>query len=223
MARFGMTYIPGATPVHRCDARVKVGALFFYSIAVLAAPNWWVLGVLVAALAVVLVVAKLPVSTVNRALVPVYVLAGFSLLFNVAGAPNAEGLSTGLFVAVRMVALVAASFVVCFTSTPSELLGAFRSIMEPLRRLHVPVDDIALTLALSVRFIPVLEEELVRIRTAQQSRGAEAAGSLSRKLKVWGMAFTALFVNLFRHADNLASAMEARCYGSASTRTRLPK
>ena len=178
---------------------------------------------LVVALAVALAVAKLPLSRINGALVPVYVLAAFSLLFNVVYAPNADGLLTGLFVAVRMVALIAASIVVCFTSTSSELLQAFRWIIAPLRRLRVPVDDIAFTLALSVRFIPVIEDEFVRIRMAQKARGAETSGSLKRALEIWGSAFTALFIGLFRHADSLATAMDARCYGAAPQRSHLPK
>ena len=218
-----MTYIAGETPVHRCDARVKIVALLAYSIAILAVPSWWGLGVLVVALAVALAVAKLPLSRINDALVPVYILAVFSLLFNVIYVPNIDGVLTGLFVGVRMVALIAASIIVCFTSTSSELLQAFRWIIAPLRSLRVPVDDVAFTLALSVRFIPVIEDEFTRIRMAQKARGAETSGSLKRALEIWGSAFTALFIGLFRHADSLATAMDARCYGAASQRSRLPK
>ena len=188
MARFGMTYIAGETPVHRCDPRIKIVLLFVFSIALLAAPNWWSVGILAAAIAVVLGV----------------------------------GVLAGLLVAVRMVALIAASFVVCFTTSSSELLQAFRWLIAPLRHLHAPVDDIALTLALSVRFIPVVEDEFERIRMAQKARGADTAGSLKRTLQVWSSAFIALFVGLFRHADNLALAMDARCYGASPERTTLP-
>ena len=216
-----MTYIAGSSPVHRCDARLKIGLLFVYSIAILAAPNWWVLGAFVLALAFVLAVSKLPLPLFNKSLVPVYVLAAFSLFFNVLYNPGVEGVLSGLFVAVRMIGLVAASFVVCFTTSPSELLRAFGWILKPLRHLRVPVDDIAFTLALSVRFIPVVERELTQIRMAQKARGAETTGSLKRTFEVWGCAFTALFVGLFRHADSLALAMDARCYGASSQRTDL--
>ena len=222
MARFDLTYVSGNTPVHRLDARVKIVALLVYSVAILAVPTWWALGIFAVLLLGALVVSKLPAGLMARSLVPVFVLAGFSLVFNVVAVPSFDGLSTGAFVAVRMVALVASSFVVCFTTTPSELLHAFRKLIAPLGRLHVPVDDIALVLALSVRFIPVVEQEFERIRTAQKARGAEATGSFSRKLKVWGMAFNALFINLFRHADNLSDAMDARCYGTQEKRTALP-
>lgn len=221
MARFGMTYIEGSTPVHRLDARVKIIALFLYSVALLAVPGWWGMGVLVVLLVVAVAVAKLPLSTLNRSLVPVYVLAACSLCFNVLYDPGLGGVLSGLYVAVRMVALVAASFVVCFTTTSGELLKAFAWLIGPLDRLNVPVDDIAFTLALSVRFIPVIEQEFDRIRAAQLARGAGASKSLTRNLKVWGQAFTTLFVGLFRHADNLATAMDARCYGAARRRSHL--
>ena len=206
-----MTYIAGETPVHRCDPRIKIVLLFVFSIALLAAPSWWSVGILAAAVAVVVGVAKLPLSVMNSSLVPVYIMAAFSLFFNVLYSPGLDG-----------VALIAASFVVCFTTSSSELLQAFRWLIAPLRHLHAPVDDIALTLALSVRFIPVVEDEFERIRMAQKARGADATGSLKRTLEVWSSAFIALFVGLFRHADNLALAMDARCYGASPERTTLP-
>lgn len=221
MARFGMTYIEGSTPVHRCDARIKIVALFAYSVALLAAPGWWGVGALVALLAAAVAVAKLPLATLNRSLVPVYVLAAVSLFFNVLYNPGIEGVLAGLLVAVRMIALIAASFLVCFTTTSSQLLKAFSWLIGPLARFHVPVDDIAFTLTLSVRFIPVIELEFERIRTAQLARGADVSGSLRRTLEIWGMAFTTLFIGLFRHADNLATAMDARCYGAGPKRTHL--
>ena len=133
-----MTYIAGETPVHRCDARVKIVVLFVFSIALLAAPNWWSVGILAAAIAVVLGVAKLPLSVMNSSLVPVYIMAAFSLFFNVLYSPGLDGVLAGLLVAVRMVALIAASFVVCFTTSSSELLQAFRWLIAPLRHLHAP-------------------------------------------------------------------------------------
>ena len=179
---------------------------------------------LFALVAVVLVaVARIALPEINRLLVPVYVLAAFSVLFNVMAHPGLEGLSQGLLFGVRMVVLVAVSFVVCLTTGSAQLLEAFGWFIEPLRRFRVPVDDVAFTLALSVRFIPVIEQQFARIRAAQIARGAEASGSFTRKLQVWGSAFSALFIGLFRQADSLASAMDARCYGASDCRTRLPR
>lgn len=204
----------GETLVHRCDARMKIVALLAFSIGIFLVGSWWGMAACTLAVAVALVAARLPIGQVSRLLVPVYVLAAFSVLFNVLAAPGFNGLLTGLFFGVRMVVLVAASFAMCLTTTASELLAAFRWFIGPLRHIRVPVDDIALTLALSLRFIPVIEREFETVRAAQKSRGAELSGSFMSKLHMWGAAFSAVFVGLFRHADALSTAMDARCYGA---------
>ena len=214
MAFHVFTYAAADTPVSRCDARVKTAALLTFSIGIFVVRTWWGMGAFAIGVVVLAVLARLPFGQLNRMLVPVYVLAAFSVLFNVAANPGIAGLLAGLFLAVRMVVLVAASFVVCFTTTSSELLDAFRWFMDPLRRLHVPVDDIAFTLALSVRFILVIESEFATVRAAQKSRGAELSGSCTSKLRMWSSAFAAVFIGLFRHADAIATAMDARCFGA---------
>lgn len=223
MAAFGFAYIDGNTPVHRCDARAKIVLLLACSIGVLLVKTGGGLMAIAVVIALLVAVARIPLSTINRMLVPIYVLAAFSLLFNVLAQPGMDGVLRGLFFAARMVVLVAASFVVCLTTRSDELLDAFLGIIAPLRAIKAPVDDIALTLALSVRFIPLIEREFVSIRTAQKARGSESAESLGRKLSIVGSAFASLFVGLFRHADALALSMDARCYGAAERRTRLPR
>ena len=217
------SYVEGTSCVHRCDARVKILVLLAFSIAVFLVRTWWGMAGFALAIAVLALVARVPFGLLNRMLVPVYVLAGFTFAFHVLADPSLEGVASGGFFAVRMIVLVAASFVVCLTTTSSELLEAFRRLIAPLRAVRFPVDDAAFTLALSLRFIPVIEEEFARIRAAQVARGAESAKSPIRKARVWACAFEALFVGLFRHADTLASAMDARCYGAAPSRTRLRK
>ena len=212
--RFGaLTYVPGDSPVHRCDARAKILALLAFSICLFFVQGFW--GMVLFALAVMAAIAasQVPPAIMNRMLVPVYALAVFSALFNMVATPTPEGALAGLVIGLRMVVLVAASFVVCLATSSSELLGAFRWFIKPLGDLGVPIDDIALTLALSLRFIPVIEREFDTVRAAQKSRGAELSGSLPNKLRIWGVAFSAVFIGLFRHANNLASAMDARCYG----------
>ena len=221
MNRGASIYVAGASPVHTCDARVKIAYMWAFSIAVLCTGTWWGIGLLGALVVVCIAVAQLPVGHLNRLMIGVYVLAAVTTLFVLLSNPTTEGLLSGLHVGVRMVLLVAGSLVVCFTTTSRELLAAFRSLLEPLRAVRAPVDDIAFTLALSVRFIPQIGAELDRIRTAQIARGAQAQGSLVRRLRVWGAAFASLFVGLFRHADALSQAMDARCYGAAERRGAL--
>lgn len=216
-------YIDADTPLHRCDARVKIVALLAFSVALVAVPGWPFLLASTCAAALAVAVARIPLGVLNRMLAPVYVMAAFAFAFNVLAQPGGVGALAGAFFAVRMVVLVGVSFVVCLTSASSELLDAFAWFLTPLRRMRVPVDDIALTLALSVRFIPVIEREFWQIRAAQVARGGEASGSFRRVLEVWGSAFSALFVGLFRHAEALSQAMDARCYGAAGERSHLGK
>ena len=214
-------YIQGSSPVHRCDARAKIVLLLVFSIAVFAVSTWWGMAALAAILAAVLIVARVPVSAIARSLIPVYALAALTVLFNVIGNPGPIGLEAGLLVAARMLVLVAGSFALCFTTTSTQLLRAFRSLMRPLGHLHVPVDDIAFTLSLATRFIPVIGEEASRIRSAQSARAGAGATGMVQRLRRWGATFSSIFVGLFRRADALAQAMDARCYGAAPERGSL--
>ena len=203
------------------DARAKIICLLAYTIGIFFVDNWWALATFALAAFAVLAAARIRPRDVHRLLVPVYVLAGFSALFNFIASPGWEGASMGLFFAVRMIALVAASFAVCLTTPPTDLVNTFAWFISPLRRLKAPVDDIAFTLGLALRFIPLVEREFSQIRIAQAARGGLQTGSARRDLRNWANAFGVLFVVLFRHADTIADAMDARCYGASPARTRL--
>ena len=218
-----IAYVAGDSPVHHLDARAKILVLLAFSLGIFFIRTGVGLAVCAAVIILAVIVARIPASLFLQLGIPVYVLAAFSFAFNVIAVPGWVGISAGAFFAARMILLVMASFVVCLTTTADELLDAFTHLIGPLRAIRVPVDDIALTLALSIRFIPVIQEEFLQIRTAQRARGAEATGSVSRKLSIWGSAFASLFIGLFRHADALGRAMDARCYGAAAKRTHLPK
>ena len=209
-----MTYVAGDTPVHRCDARVKIVALFVYSLAIFWVSTWWGMLAFAALALAAMLVAKIPARNLVVPLVPIFVLAAFAVVFACAADPGWEGLLRGLFVALRMIVLVAASFVVCLTTTSTQLVKAFAQLISPLRALRVPVDDIAFTLSLAIRFIPVIAEEFALVRRAQKTRGASMEGlPFRRRLRIWGAAFSAVFVGLFRRADAVATAMDSRCYG----------
>ena len=163
---------------------------------------------------------------------------GFSVLFNMFAwtsdasdvlvawgsvAVVADGLQRGVFLALRMLLLSLGSMVVCFTSTSTELTAAFGWILRPLRVLRVPVDDVTTVFSIALRFIPLLAMEVERIRDARLARGAGFDGSLADRLRAWGGVFVPVFVGLFRRADRLADAMDARCYGMAASRTSLAR
>lgn len=216
------TYVAGPSAVHACDARVKVALLPIYSVALFFIDTWWGMALFACGLAAAVAAARLPVGMLCALAAPVGALGLFAAVYQVATAESvAVGLSFGLLVAIRMLLLAVSSLVVCLTTTSTELTGAFACLFAPLAALSVPVDDIALTLSLAVRFIPLTAEELTRVHDAQLSRGAPfATGGLLACLRTWGTVFIPLFVGLFRRADALATSMEARCYGAAS-RTSL--
>lgn len=227
------TYVAIVSPVHGCDARVKIALLFAFTICVFFAETWAGMAVFAIALAAALVASRVPMGRYFGILIPVYVLMAFSVLFNMfswAGATtdalmnwgniaiSMDGLQRGAFFALRMLLLALGSMVVCFTSTATELTDAFGWMLAPLRRLRVPVDDITTVFSIALRFIPLLAVEVERVRDARLARGARFDGSLGEKLKAWGGVFVPVFVGLFRRADRLADAMDARCYGSTDNK-----
>jgi energy-coupling factor transport system permease protein len=132
-----------------------------------------------------------------------------------------EGCVRGLFYALRILLIVWASFVVTFTTASHELTGSFSSFLSPLRALRAPVDDIAMVLSLALRFIPLVAAEFASIRAAQVSRGAAyGTGSPWKRISGYSTVMVPLFVGMFRRADRMADAMDARCYG-AGERTQL--
>ena len=247
-------YIPGTTPIHRLDARVKLVLLLAYSVTLFFVQTWAGLGVCMAACLAAMLVAKIPPARMFSLLVPVYVILAFTLVFNSfafdiahvatgfgAGDVSAgvlagvspvpligsfgfvpEGFARGAFYALRIVFLVLASFVVCFTTTSNDLTVALNDFLKPLRAFRVPTQDIAMMVSIALRFIPVTAEEFSQVRSAQWARGAAFSdGTVMERLRAWQTVLIPLFVGLFRRADNLAVAMEARCYGMGDVRTEL--
>lgn len=237
--------IPGASLVHRADARVKLVLLLVFSVGVFFVSAWRGLGLYALVVAAAMVAARLPFGRFCVLSVPLLVvlafvwvcnafaldvdnvapsgLGGVSAGFAAGWAPVAlvgqfgfvpEGCMFALFYAARILLILFASFVVTFTTPAEALTGAFSSLMRPLRHLRVPVDDAATMLSIAVRFIPLTAEELVRVRNAQASRGAQfEAGGLWQRIFQWRTVFIPLVVRLFRRADVLGESMEARCYG----------
>lgn len=228
------TYVPGTSPVHACDARVKILLLIAYSVTLFLVGSWAGLAACALIFAIALKASSIPCRQVFGIVVPVYVLVALTIALNsfsldASGAQSIlgamplagpfcfvpAGFARGCFFALRILLLVFASLVVSFTSTSTELTCALGSFLSPLRRAHVPVDDAVMVFSLALRFIPVTAEEFGRVRDAQWSRGASfGTGSLRKRLRAWQTVFIPLFVGLFRRADVLARAMDARCYGA---------
>ena len=244
------SYIPGTSPVHACDARVKLVLLAAYSVTLFLVHSWTGLALCAVLFGAAAAVSGISARRYFSLIVPVYVIVAFTVVFNafsldvaqaaVAGAPSGlgdvsagvlgalppvalagsfgfvpAGFARGCFFAVRIILLVVASLVVTYTTTSTDLTSALSDFMRPLRKLKVPVDDIAMVFSLALRFIPITAEEFGRVHDAQQSRGAAfGTGSLWDRLRAWQTVLIPLFVGLFRRADALAVAMDARCYGA---------
>lgn len=239
------SYIAGDTPLHRMDARVKLAVLIAYIVALFFADTWAGMGLFALMATLVFVASRLPVGSVLRLLSPAFFLAAMLVVFNAfvlafaAGSLDAEsssslmriagpvylslaGLESGLFFAARVVLLVLSSLVIGLTTTSTELSSVATWALAPLRRLHLPVDDIATVFSISLRFIPLMAEEFCRIRNAQWSRacGFDDEGLLGR-IRTWGKVLMPMVMSLFRRADALSEAMDARCYGAAGKRGSL--
>lgn len=221
MAAFRIsTYIAADSSVHRYDARSKLFLLLVYSVCLFFIDTWAGMAGAAVLLLAVLAASRLPVGRVLGIAVPVYVLAAFTVAANALTyadggfAFTEAGLVRGCFFAARILLLVWASLIVCFSTTSTQLTDALIWALRPLRRLRVPVDDIAMVFSIALRFIPVTAEEYLRIRDAQWSRCAPLdEGSVIARLRAHSAILIPLFVGLFRRADVLAQAMDARCYG----------
>ncbi len=219
-------YIPEDSPVHRADARAKVILLLIYSVGIFFVDAWWGMLVAAALLGAAFVASRLPWRAVFLTVMPVYLLAAITVVFNMfpyadgTVGLSVDGLVRGCFFALRICLLVWASMIVCYATTSTQLVDAFVWFMQPLRALRVPVDDIAMVFSIALRFIPLIVAEYEQVKEAQWSRGATFdEGSLFARIKAHAAILMPLVVGLFRRADRLAMAMDARCYGMENKRS----
>ncbi len=229
------SYRPGASSLHRLDARVKLVCLVAMSAALLAASNPVALGALAVAVAELLRISGVTPKELAVGVRPAAFLLVFGLVANAfAPAATAElalgpvsislaGLGRGAILALRMVAVIAASLVLCAATSPTSIAEALSSLLSPLARLGLPVDDISMTLSLVLRFVPIAAEEFGRIQDAQLARGASFAhGGAWGRVRRWGATLVPLVVGLFRRSTELAGAMRERGWGMGN-RTRLSR
>lgn len=210
-------YIPGTSFLHACDPRVKMLLLAVFTVALFWVDTFAGQAIFACVLAVALAVSGISPWRLIRMGIPVYVLALLTIVF--AAFNPATGVCLGTLYAIRIVLLVIPSFLVTFTTTSTQLVAALNWFLQPLRHLRVPVDDLSMVFSLVIRFIPLTAIELSEIRDAQLARGASFdSGAVSKRLFAWGNVFIPLFVQLFRRADRLAVAMDARCYGEPGVR-----
>ncbi len=229
-------YRAAETPLHHLDARVKLACLLAVTVALFAASSPVTLAAMAAAVLAAAHLGGLSGRELAQGLRPTAVILAFSLLANAFVADGTAsltlvgplgisypGLARGALAVGRIAVLVFAALVLSATTSSTAVADALTSLMAPLGRLGVPVGDIAMTVSIALRFIPLTAEELVRIRDAQRARGVDfAQGSVSARVRRWLSVLAPLVVALFRRADDLAQAMAERCYRGRG-RTRLTR
>ena len=228
-------YFPGASPIHRLDPRAKLVGLILYIVALFLG-KWFVsyavlLGVLILAVALSTVRPK----ALLKGMKPVLFLLIFTGLLNIFFTPGetvllsfwritvtAEGLLHAFFMVVRIMMLISCTFLLTYTTSPLALTDGLEGLLSPLKKLRVPVHELAMMMSIALRFIPTLIEETDKIMSAQRARGADFdSGSLIRRAKALIPLLVPLFISAFRRADELATAMECRCYHGGKGRTRM--
>ena len=229
-------HFPGNSLVHRFDPRLKLVLTVAYIVLLFAASNPLGLTLSILFLGVMYKVAKIPVKMIGKSLKPILPIVLFTAVLNlffVSGEGDplvhfwfltiyAEGVRYAVLMAVRVMALIAGTSRLTYTTSPIVLTDAIEQLLKPLGKLHFPVHELAMMMSIALRFIPTLIEETDKIMNAQKARGAQLdTGKMTDRVKALVPVLIPLFISAFRRADELAMAMECRCYRGGTGRTRL--
>jgi len=227
-------YFPAESWVHRLDPRTKILGTLIYLVSLFVVDNIWVFAGAFAALAIVVALAKVPVSFMTRGLKPVMVLIIFTMLVNMFFTPgetlfqlafitvSKEGLYRALFMGIRLVLLIFGTSLLTLTTKPISLTDGMEKLLKPLSLVGLPAHELAMMMSIALRFIPTLMDETDKIMKAQTARGADfESGKLLQRAKSLVPLLVPLFISAFRIASDLAMAMEARCYHGGKGRTRM--
>ncbi len=227
-------YYPADSLLHKLDPRVKLVGTFVFLISLFAGKGLVAYGIATVCLAIVIRMSKVPFKMIMKSLKAIIIILMLTVSFNLFLTSGEvifqlgflkvtkEGLSVAFFMALRLIYLVVGASLMTLITTPNDLTDGLESIMGPLRKIKVPVHEIAMMMSIALRFIPILMEETDRIMKAQKARGADfETGSLIKKAKAMIPILVPLFISAFRRANDLAMAMEARCYRGGDGRTKM--
>ena len=227
-------YYAKESPVHALDPRTKLVIVFFYMVSMFCFHRFLGFVISAAFLGMVIYMSGVPFSHIVKGLKPLAVLLvftmGMQMLFS-AGDPlfhygwiniTKEGIENGFFMGIRLCLLVFGASRLTFTTTPTHLTDAIEKLFHGLNRFHIPVHEIAMMMAIALRFIPILLEETDKIMKAQMARGADFdSGGWLKKIKGFIPLLVPLLISAIRRANELAQAMEARCYRGGTGRTKM--
>lgn len=237
----GMTlgqFYPADSVLHRMDPRFKIICSIAYIAASFLCKNFFSFVLLVVSAVALILLSRIPLRVVLRSVRPLIFIMAFTAVLNIFWVTDAgseplfqwrfiavyeKGLYQALFILLRIVAMIiGTSIFLTYTTTPIALTDAIERLLYPLSRLHVPVHTFAMMMTIALRFIPTIVDETDKIMSAQKARGADfMTGSLVSRAKALIPVIVPLFASAFRRADELATAMECRCYHGGEGRTRL--
>ena len=228
-------YFPGTSVIHRLDPRTKLIMLVAYIVALFVAKSWVSYGIMLAFLIVVIKISKIPVKSIVRGMKPLVMILVFTGVLNLFFTPGERdlvkigflrisdtGLENAIFMVLRILLLIMGTFLMTYTTSPISLTDGLERLLNGLKRFRVPVHELAMMMSIALRFIPTLIEETDKIMSAQKARGADfESGTLMEKAKALIPILVPLFISAFRRADELATAMECRCYQGGEGRTKM--
>lgn len=227
-------YFPGDTLAHRLDPRTKLLATVLYIIAIFLAKGPIAYGVLILTLIVSVRISKVGAKALFRGLKPVLFIIAFTAVLNLFYTPGTviaqfwifhvtrEGVITAIAMMLRISLLIMGTFLLTYTTSPIRLTDGLEDLLGPLKKLGVPVHELAMMMSIALRFIPTLIEETDKIMSAQKARGADMeSGGIMQRIRALIPVLIPLFVSSFRRAYELAIAMECRCYRGGEGRTRM--
>lgn len=227
-------YFPGQSVIHRLDPRIKIILTIVYIVMLFMVSN--TLGFLlgIGFIIVAYLISKVPIRMIAKSIKPIIPIVVFTAILNLFFVNGTvlwefwvirityEGIRIAVIMAVRIICLIAGATLLTYTTSPIELTDGIERLLSPLKKIHFPVHELAMMMTIALRFIPTLIEETDKIMSAQKARGADfESGSLIQRAKALVPILIPLFISAFRRADELALAMECRCYRGGEGRTRM--
>ena len=228
-------YYPAESILHRLDPRVKLTGTVAFLVGLFLIKGWPGYVAATIFLFIMIRISKVPFRFIVRGLKTIFIILLITLVFNLFLTPGDrvlvqiwklritdKGLYTAVFMAVRLIYLIIGSSLMTLTTTPNDLTDGLETLLSPLKKIHVPVHEISMMMSIALRFIPILLEETDKIMKAQMARGADFEhGNLIQRAKNLVPLLVPLFISAFRRANDLAMAMEARCYRGGEGRTKM--
>ena len=228
-------YFPGNSVIHRLDPRTKLIMLVVYIVALFMAQSWVSYALMFVFLAVTIKISTIPAKSIVRGMKPLVMILVFTGVLNLFFTQDGEvlvhfwiitvttgGIKRAVFMMARILMLITGTFLLTYTTSPISLTDGLESLMNPLKKIKVPVHELSMMMCIALRFIPTLIEETDKIMSAQKARGADFEnGSIMDRAKALVPILVPLFISAFRRADELATAMECRCYQGGEGRTKM--